>query len=309
MKKSEAQKALENLNKYTGAELKVTGVKGQMLSVDGTIPVEVLEALLDRVKNSGSRDNFYKGILSGELSESEIRRYAEKLGIDNDVRRSVILIEQGSASLSIEVVRQIFSDEDENDIMIINDDTIALIRTVTGKKESEQLRNDAEKIVSTINTELMEKARVAYGRCAASLPALRESYTEARTAMEVAEIFYDEMSVASFAELGIGRLIRELPISLCELFLEEVCGEKKRFKLGEEELQMINKFFEESLNISETARDLYLHRNTLVYHLEKLEKKTGLDIRNFDDALTLKITLMVGQYLDYIESHPGSRRN
>ena len=309
MKKSEAQKALENLNKYTGAELKVTGVKGQMLSVDGTIPVEVLEALLDRVKNSGSRDNFYKGILSGELSESEIRRYAEKLGIDNDVRRSVILIEQGSASLSIEVVRQIFSEEDENDIMLINDDTIALIRTVTGKKESEQLRNDAEKIVSTINTELMEKARVAYGRCAASLPTLRESYTEARTAMEVAEIFYDEMSVASFAELGIGRLIRELPISLCELFLEEVCGEKKRFKLGEEELQMINKFFEESLNISETARDLYLHRNTLVYHLEKLEKKTGLDIRNFDDALTLKITLMVGQYLDYIEAHPGSRIN
>ncbi|MCR5209293.1 MAG: helix-turn-helix domain-containing protein [Lachnospiraceae bacterium] len=309
MKKSEAQKALENLKKYTGADLKVTGVKGQMLTVDGTIPVEVLETLLDRVKNSGSRDNFFKGILSGELSESEIRRYADKLGIDDDSRRSVFLIEQGSASLSIEVIRQIFSEEDQNDILLINDDTIALIRTITGKKESEQLKHDAEKIISTINTELMEKARVAYGRSAGSLAALRESYTEARTAMEVAAIFYDEMSVASFAELGIGRLIRELPFSLCELFLEEVCGEKKRFRLSEDELQMINKFFEESLNISETARDLYLHRNTLVYHLEKLEKKTGLDIRNFDDALTLKIALMVGQYLDYIETHPGSRRD
>jgi carbohydrate diacid regulator len=87
-------------------------------------------------------------------------------------------------------------------------------------------------------------------------------------------------------------------MSLCEMFIKEIFGERN-IDLDDETMVTIQKFFENSLNISETARQLYIHRNTLVYRLERLEKMIGLDIRKFEDAMTFKIAMMVIAHMDY----------
>ena len=128
-----------------------------------------------------------------------------------------------------------------------------------------------------------------------------KSYKEAKMAIDVGKIFYAERNVVAYSDLGIGRLIYQLPVNLCKIFVEEIFGDNVPYDLDEETLITINKFFENNLNVSETSRQLYIHRNTLVYRLDKLQKMTGLDLRNFDDAIIFKITLMVSKYMMYMD--------
>lgn len=128
------------------------------------------------------------------------------------------------------------------------------------------------------------------------------SYKEAKMALDVGKIFFDERQIIAYSELGIGRLIYQLPIPLCKMFIREIFGGKSPDEFDEETLTTIHKFFENSLNVSETSRQLFIHRNTLVYRLDKLQKSTGLDLRIFEDAITFKIALMVVKYMKYMEN-------
>lgn len=150
--------------------------------------------------------------------------------------------------------------------------------------------------------EAMMNARVAYGTIVNELKDVSKSYKEAKMALDVGKIFYAERKVNAYSSLGIGRLIYQLPINLCRIFINEIFGNNVPMDFDEETLTTINKFFENNLNVSETSRQLYVHRNTLVYRIEKLEKSTGLDIRVFDDALTFKIALMVANYMKYLDT-------
>ncbi|OYP57104.1 hypothetical protein CG709_01040 [Lachnotalea glycerini] len=153
-----------------------------------------------------------------------------------------------------------------------------------------------------LNTEAMTQVRVAYGTIIDEIKEVSKSYKEAKMALDVGKIFYSEKNIVAYNTLGIGRLIYQLPIPLCEMFMKEVFGDNMPDRFDEEPVSTINKFFENNLNVSETSRQLYVHRNTLVYRLEKLQKSTGLDIRIFDDALTFKIAMMVVNYMKYMES-------
>jgi carbohydrate diacid regulator len=152
-----------------------------------------------------------------------------------------------------------------------------------------------------LNSEAMLNVRIAYGTIVNEIRQVSRSYKEAKMALDVGKIFYAEKSIVAYNTLGIGRLIYQLPIPLCQMFIKEVFTDKMPDSFDEETLTTINKFFENNLNVSETARQLYIHRNTLVYRLEKLQKSTGLDIRVFDDALTFKIAMMVVSYMKYME--------
>ena len=165
-----------------------------------------------------------------------------------------------------------------------------------------ELDKTANMILDMLNTEAMTKVRVAYGTVINDIKEVSRSYKEAKMALEVGKIFYADKNVVPYNNLGIGRLIYQLPIPLCEMFMTEVFGENLPDTFDEETLTTINKFFENNLNVSETSRQLYVHRNTLVYRLEKLEKSTGLDIRKFDDALTFKIAMMVVSYMTYMNN-------
>lgn len=158
----------------------------------------------------------------------------------------------------------------------------------------EGLDEIAKLLVDNLHMEAMIKVRVGYGNVVTQIPAITDSFQEAKMALEVGRVFYAECDTISYGRLGIGRLIYQLPMSLCEMFIKEVFGDKIPEVLDDEEaMSTINKFFENNLNISETARQLYVHRNTLVYRLERIEKSIGLDIRTFDDAMTFRIAVMV----------------
>ena len=166
----------------------------------------------------------------------------------------------------------------------------------------ETIEKTADMIVDMMNSEAMMNVRVAYGTVVGELREVSKSYKEAKMALDVGKIFYAEKNVIAYARLGIGRLIYQLPVNLCKIFIEEIFGDNVPYDMEEETLTTINKFFENNLNVSETSRQLFIHRNTLVYRIEKLQKSTGLDIRVFDDALTFKIALMVVSYMKYLES-------
>ena len=157
-------------------------------------------------------------------------------------------------------------------------------------------------LVDMLNTEAMTSAWVSYSNIADDLKQLPDAYKEARTALEVGKIFYTGKNVFGYNRLGIGRLIYQLPIPLCKMFIREIFEGKSPDDFDEETLITINKFFENNLNVSETSRQLYIHRNTLVYRLDKLQKSTGLDLRIFEDAITFKIALMVVKYMKYMET-------
>ena len=299
MNKRDAVEKIKDLNELTGAGLRVEGIKNGEITLQGTFPADVLTRIIDEIKAADSRESFIRAVIEGRFSEAEIQEKAERYGFSSEKRYAALLIEQSKAGTSVSLLAEIFAGDSDDVILSVNDHSIIFIKELSGKKEKDMLTKTAGSIVSTVNTELMEKVRVSYGRPVTGVAHIQESYLQAKLAMEVAGIFYTERYIISCDELGIGRLIAELPVSLCELFMDEICGEKKKFALSDDELKMINSYFDRNLSLAETARDLYIHRNTLTYRIEKLQKKTGLDIRNFDDAVTLKIALMVDRYLEY----------
>ena len=179
---------------------------------------------------------------------------------------------------------------------------IILVKEVRNTDTPDDLNKTAKVIVDMLNSEAMISVRVAYGTIVNEIKEVSRSYKEAKMALDVGNIFYNDRNIIAYNNLGIGRLIYQLPIPLCRMFIKERFDGKSPDEFDDETLSTINKFFEKSLNVSETSRDLYIHRNTLVYRLDKIEKSTGLNLRVFEDAITFKIALMVVKYMKYMET-------
>ena len=203
---------------------------------------------------------------------------------------------------ALETVRSLFATKTKDFITAVDEKNIILVKEVKQGESYSELDKTANTILDMLNTEAMTKVRVAYGTIINDIKEVSRSYKEAKMALDVGKIFYSNKNVIAYNNLGIGRLIYQLPIPLCKMFIREVFDGKSPDEFDEETLTTINKFFENSLNVSETSRQLYIHRNTLVYRLDKLEKSTGLDLRVFEDAITFKIALMVAKYMRYMES-------
>jgi carbohydrate diacid regulator len=178
-----------------------------------------------------------------------------------------------------------------------------VLKELSAKDQNKDLERMAREMLDLLQEELGEKQlRIAYGTIVNDIKEVSKSYKEAKLALDVGKIFFDEKDIVAYNSLGIGRLIYQLPIPLCKMFIREIFEGRSPDDFDEETLTTINKFFENSLNVSETSRQLYIHRNTLVYRLDKLQKNTGLDLRVFEDAITFKIALMVVKYMKYVES-------
>ena len=233
----------------------------------------------------------------------DVYNKAKKLHIDINVPRCVYLIDTGEDMGNVvnELLKNIFASQNGDYITSVDASSIVLIKAFETGASHEEMMQVAHTITDMINTEVMINVRVGFGTKVEALKNVSKSYKEARMALDVGKIFYSENSINAYDTLGIGRLIYQLPVSLCKMFIEEIFGDHIPEDLDEETLHTVNKFFENNLNVSETSRQLFLHRNTLVYRIEKLQKSIGLDIRVFDDALTLKIALMVVNYLNYLE--------
>ena len=198
---------------------------------------------------------------------------------------------------TVDVLAGMFPDKMQDFVLSINESDVAVIKQITGGTTPEDLEKIAKSMEDTLKNELRIKTVIGIGTVSDHLRELADSYKEAQTAIDVGKVFDTEKSIIDYENLGIGRLIYQLPTTLCEIFLSEVFKKNSIDSLDQETLFTINKFFENNLNVSETSRKLFVHRNTLVYRLEKIKKLTGLDLREFDDAIVFKVALMVKKYL------------
>ena len=250
------------------------------------------------------RGTFVKNIIMDNILPGDIYIRAKELHFATDAPRAVFLIRQVGHSdvATVDVLTGMFPDKMQDFVLSINETDVAIIKQISGTVTAEDLEKIAVNVEDTLKNELRIKTIIGIGTVAEHLRELADSYKEAQTAIEVGKVFDTEKSVMHYENLGIGRLIYQLPTTLCEIFLREVFKKNSLDSLDQETLFTINKFFENSLNVSETSRKLFVHRNTLVYRLEKIRKLTGLDLREFDHAIVFRVALMVRQYLNSREN-------
>jgi len=255
------------------------------------------------------KTTFIKNIISDNILPGDIYVRAKELHFSTEVSRAVFLIRQidkGDMS-AVELVQSMFPDKERDFVVSINEIDIVLIREVEPHVEGAVLKKIATNVQETINDELEIKTVIGVGTPAKHLRELADRYKEAQVAIEVGKVFDTEKTIIQYEHLGIGRLIYQLPVTLCEMFLSEIFKKSPIDSLDQETLYTINKFFANNLNVSETSRKLFVHRNTLVYRLEKIKKLTGLDLREFDHAIVFKVALMVKKYLNAQEAKMEGR--
>ena len=245
------------------------------------------------------RGTFVKNIIMDNILPGDIYIRAKELHFATDAPRAVFLVRQtGSGEVAtVDVLSGMFPDKLQDFVLSINETDIAVIKQLGNNTSAEELEKIAYAMEETLKSELFVKTVIGIGTVAEHLRELADAYNEAQTAIDVGKVFDTEKSVMHYENLGIGRLIYQLPTTLCEIFLTEVFKKNSIDSLDQETLFTINKFFENNLNVSETSRKLFVHRNTLVYRLEKIKKLTGLDLRQFDHAIVFKVALMVRKYL------------
>lgn len=269
----------------------------------GRIAGSQLRMLLSAYKEKFDRNNFFQNLIMDNMLLVDMYNRAKKLHIEVSVPRLVYIIEaEGDADTTvIQLLKGMFSTEGGDYVTEIDEQNIILVKSVDSDYTQVDLDMVAQSIVDTISAEAMVNVRVGFGSVVQELKDVSKSYKEAMMAVDVGKIFYEERMVNSYSSLGIGRLIYQLPANLCQMFIDEIFKDADPATFDEEIVSTVYKFFENSLNVSETSRQLFIHRNTLVYRVEKLKQITGLDVRIFDDALTFMIAMMVYNYLRYLE--------
>lgn len=276
----------------------------EQVEVTGKLCVCQFEHLIQAHKTRNDKNQFYQNLLLDNLLLVDIFNQAKKMNVEVETRRAVFVIEpkKETDNLALETIKGLYATSAKDYVTSVDENHIIYIKNLEKTEDYKDLNYVAKTIVDMLNTEVMINVRVAYGTIVESIKDVSKSYKEASMALDVGRIFYAEKKVLAYNELGIGRLIHQLPNSLCEMFMQEVFSDNTYAQLDKETLSTVNAFFENSLNISETARKMYVHRNTLVYRLEKIQKITGLDVRVFDDALTFKIALMVAEHMKSAQS-------
>lgn len=283
--------------------LAVSGQSGDM-NMLGKMAVFQIQSLLVAYKERFDKDNFIKNLLLDNLLLVDIYNRAKKLHIETNARRVVYILEtsQGKDYSTLENVKSVFAGKSGDFITAVDERSIIVIKEIEENDGAPELEAIAQSILNALERDESDDMHVAYGTIIHELREVSRSYKEARMALDVGKIFFGDQDIIAYSSLGIGRLIYQLPIPLCKMFIREIFENKSPDEFDEETITTINKFFENSLNVSETSRQLYIHRNTLVYRLDKLQKSTGLDLRVFEDAITFKIALMVVQYMKYMET-------
>ncbi len=246
------------------------------------------------------RSNFMKNVLLGNILPGDITIRAKELRVRNEGRRVVYLVrtEKTRELYAYNVIQSLFPNSAKDYVVLLDDQNTVLIKELKENEDAEEVYKKARVIIDTLSSELMIKASIGIGTEADSLREVARSYKDSQTALKIGQIFENDKNIVDYNHLGIGRLIYQLPTTLCRLFLNEVFKEGVFETIDNETMITIQKFFENNLNVSETSRQLFIHRNTLVYRLDKIQKITGMDLRRFDDAIYFKVAMMVKKYLD-----------
>lgn len=282
----------------------VAGGSGEDVYMIGKMVAFQIQNLLVAYKERFDKDNFIKNLLLDNLLLVDIYSRAKKLHIQTDVPRVVMIVETDNSKDNnmLELTRAHFGTGSKDFITAVDESNVIVVKDLAESDSAKEIEKAAQSLEAYLQKECSKSIRISYGTVVQEIKEVSRSYKEAKMALDVGKIFFDERDIIAYSELGIGRLIYQLPIPLCKMFIREIFGGKSPDEFDEETLTTIYKFFENSLNVSETSRQLFIHRNTLVYRLDKLQKSTGLDLRVFEDAITFKIALMVVKYMKYMET-------
>ena len=315
----EARKGIISAGVFSGAQICVDNCTYKAFGnsvhpdyavfVDGTDDMskhyaDIIAVSLDQIKQNNDekfdRSNFVKNVILDNILPGDIYIKSRELHFNNDVSRAVILIRitEHIDISAYDIIQNLFPDKTKDFVINLNETDIALIKEVKPNIDTKDLEKLARSIADGLGTEFYSHVLVGIGTTVEGIKDLARSFREAQVSLEVGKVFDTEKSIVSYDNLGIARLIYQLPTTLCDMFLKEVFKRGSIDNLDQETLFTIQKFFENNLNVSETSRKLFVHRNTLVYRLEKIKKLTGLDLREFDDAIVFKVALMVKKYLD-----------
>jgi len=281
--------------------------------VDGNDPVAKTVCAIAAVAFNEAKSNyeekhnkaaFVKNIISDNILPGDVYVRAKELHFVTDEPRVVLLVRQveNSDVAAVEVISRLFPDKQKDFVLNINETDVVIVKALPSANCPEEILKTARGVESTLQEELGIKTVIGISTNARHLRELADRYKESQVAIEVGRIFESDKTIINYENLGLGRIIYQLPTTLCEMFLNEVFKKNPIETLDEDTLETINRFFENNLNVSETSRKLYVHRNTLVYRLEKIKKITGLDLREFDHAIVFKVAMMVKMYLDSLNN-------
>ncbi|MBR3366388.1 MAG: helix-turn-helix domain-containing protein [Lachnospiraceae bacterium] len=264
-----------------------------------------IRGLMAAFKERFDKDSFMKNLLLDNLLLVDIYSRAKKLHIATDAQRVVIIAETGLEKDhgALELVQEYIGTATTDFVTAVDENNVVVVKDLTDMNRTRDIERVCAGIEAHLEKAGLANVRVAYGTVVGDIKEVSRSYKEAKMALDVSRIFFEDSSIIAYNELGIGRLIYQLPIPLCRMFIREIFKDRNPDEFDQETLTTISKFFENSLNVSETSRQLFIHRNTLVYRLDKLQKSTGLDLRVFEDAITFKIALMVVKYMKYMEQY------
>lgn len=296
---SELEKGLNELKRLTGITLALTAEDSEQEQM----ALEQIRCLCLAYREKYNKNDFLMGLMTGGVPSYDVQQRAARLHIAPEENRILFLIEMKEPDEIVgEILKNLFPSQTKAYIVPVSKERLAVLYPFHETKDSkdsadEYARHLAHAIVDTLNAEALAHVQVSFSQMIPSLLELSVAFREASLALKVGKLFYPEQTVFPYNKLGIGRLIYQLPASLCESFLQEVFLDEIPDKLDDETLLTINRFLQNNLNIAETSRQLHMHRNTLIYRLEQIEKRTGLDLRQFEDAMTFKIATMVMNYL------------
>ena len=296
----ELTKALAELKRITGVSMDVNADSPEAAEQ----AVAQIRCLCTAYKEKYNKTDFLQGLMTGGIPAYDITERAARLHITPDDRRVLFLLECRHIDETVtEILKNMFPAQTKTYLVPVAENTLALLRPLRSGETEADSRRIARTIVDTLSTEALIRVQLSYSFVITNLTELPEAFRETSLALKVGKLFYSEQTVFPYNELGIGRLIYQLPVSLCENFLKEIFGSDVPESFDDETLGTINRFFQNNLNIAETSRQLHMHRNTLIYRLEQIEKRTGLDVRLFKDAMTFKIAIMVLNYLQSERNH------
>ncbi len=308
---SECTNSVDNIVKMLGSTFKSVASRGKTEyivfiendSEDSIKDIEMLTAYIANMRQMHNdkydKANFIKNILADSILPGDVFLKSKELHLSYDADRAVFALQYDEIrGVDVyDIINGIFPDNGKDFVIDLDNSMVAIVKEVKMGIDANELEKIARQITDTVTSEAMVNIRLGVGTIATSIKDIAKSYKEARIALEVGKVFDGEKNIINYDNLGIARLIYQLPTTLCELFLSEVFKKDSIDSLDQETLYTIQKFFENNLNVSETSRQLYVHRNTLVYRLDKVRKMTGLDLRIFDHAIVFKVALMVKKYL------------
>lgn len=287
--------AVNELQRITGIKLEVAADSAQ----DEERALKQIRCLCNAYKEKFNKNHFLKSLMTGTVSPLEAMEDAQRLHIASDERRILFLLEmkEDLDDTVMEILKNMFPAQTKSYLIPMTECDLAILRPVKASEGEREIPRLARMIVDTLNTEALTQVWVAYSAVMNSLAELGSAWQDTLLALKVGRLFYAEQTVFPYNRLGIGRLIYRLPVPVCEGFLKELFGNDIPDSMDEETTATVNRFLQNNLNIAETSRQLHMHRNTLIYRLDQVEKRTGLDLRRFEDAMTFKIASLVMNYL------------